>query len=60
MMLQSIPLRRLGLAEEIGQVAVFLSSPLASYITGSQVVCDGGMSLSGSALFNMGVKQASK
>ena len=58
MLLQSIPLRRLGLAEEIGHVAVFLSSPLASYITGSQIVCDGGMNLSGSALFNMSAAQA--
>ncbi|MEM7401553.1 MAG: SDR family oxidoreductase [Pseudomonadota bacterium] len=59
MLLQSIPLKRLGIAEEIGQVAVFLSSPLAAYITGSQIVCDGGMNLGGSALFNMGVNQAS-
>ena len=59
MLLQSIPLKRLGLAEEIGQVAVFLSSPLAAYITGAQLVCDGGMNLAGSALFNMGVNQAS-
>lgn len=60
MLLQSIPLKRLGQAEEIGQVAVFLSSPMASYITGTQVVCDGGMNLSGSALFNMGVSQANQ
>ena len=59
MLLQSIPLKRLGMPEEIGQVAVFLSSPLAAYITGSQIVCDGGMNLGGSALFNMGVNQAS-
>ena len=55
MLLQSIPLKRLGQAQEIGQVAVFLSSPMASYITGTQVVCDGGMNLSGSASFNMEV-----
>ena len=60
MLLQSIPLKRLGQAEEIGQVAVFLSSPLATYITGTQVVCDGGMNLAGSALFNIGVTQAGK
>jgi len=59
-LLQSIPLKRLGQSNEIGQVAVFLSSPLASYITGSQIVCDGGMNLSGSALFNMSVNQATK
>ena len=57
MLLQSIPLKRLGQAEEIGQVAVFLSSPLATYITGTQIVCDGGMNLAGSALFNMGLQQ---
>ena len=57
MLLQTIPLKRLGLAQAVGQVAVFLSSPLASYVTGSQVVCDGGMNLAGSALFNMGVNQ---
>ena len=57
MLLQSIPMKRLGLAEDIGQLAVFLSSPLASYITGSQIICDGGMNLSGSALFNMAVTQ---
>ena len=57
LLLQSIPLKRLGLPEEIGQVAVFLSSPLAAYITGSQIVCDGGMNLSGSALFNMGLAE---
>jgi NAD(P)-dependent dehydrogenase (short-subunit alcohol dehydrogenase family) len=57
MLLQSIPLKRLGLAEEIGQVAVFLASPLAAYITGSQIVCDGGMNLAGSALFNMSASQ---
>ena len=54
--LQSIPLQRFGQLEEIGQLAVFLSSPLASYITGTQVVCDGGMNLAGSALFNLGLK----
>ena len=60
MLLQSIPLKRLGEAKELGQVAVFLSSPLAAFITGTQIVCDGGMNLSGSALFNMGLNQMEK
>ena len=50
----AIPLGRMGSVDEIGQVAVFLASPLASYISGTVLVADGGQNLSGSALFNMG------
>jgi NAD(P)-dependent dehydrogenase (short-subunit alcohol dehydrogenase family) len=53
----AIPLRRMGTVDDIGQSAVFLASPLASYISGCVVVCDGGQNLSGSALFNMGAEQ---
>lgn len=37
-----IPLRRLGTPEEIAQVALFLASPRASYVTGAIVPMDGG------------------
>jgi NAD(P)-dependent dehydrogenase (short-subunit alcohol dehydrogenase family) len=47
----SIPLGRFGTVEEIGKVAVFLASPLASYVTGSMIVVDGGQNLPGSGLF---------
>jgi enoyl-[acyl-carrier-protein] reductase (NADH) len=43
--------------DDIGQLAVFLASPLASYVTGTLVVADGGQNLPGSALFNMGAAQ---
>ena len=49
-----IPLGRLGTVDEIGQVAVFLASPLASYVSGTLLVADGGQNLAGSALFNIG------
>jgi 2-deoxy-D-gluconate 3-dehydrogenase len=40
--LARIPMRRMGEPDEIGRVALFLASDLASYMTGSQVVVDGG------------------
>ena len=53
----AMPLQRLGTVDEIGQVAVFLASPLASYVSGTVVVVDGGQNLPGSALFNLGAEQ---
>ncbi len=40
---RQVPLRRLGTPEEIVKVAVFLASDDASYINGTTVVADGGM-----------------
>jgi 2,4-dienoyl-CoA reductase [(3E)-enoyl-CoA-producing], peroxisomal len=39
---EGIPLGRMGEAIEIGHAAVFLSSPSASYITGTTLIVDGG------------------
>jgi NAD(P)-dependent dehydrogenase (short-subunit alcohol dehydrogenase family) len=50
--IQNIPLRRVGMTQEIGQAAAFLSSPLAAYITGTSLWVDGGQALSGSGFFN--------
>jgi enoyl-[acyl-carrier-protein] reductase (NADH) len=51
-------MRRLGTVDDIGYTAAFLASPLASYITGCVVVCDGGSGLAGSARFNAGAEKA--
>jgi hypothetical protein len=39
---EHIPLRRYGEPQEFGQVAAFLLSPAASYITGAMIPVDGG------------------
>jgi NAD(P)-dependent dehydrogenase (short-subunit alcohol dehydrogenase family) len=38
----TIPLGRMATPIEVGHVAVFLASPLASYVSGARVTCDGG------------------
>ena len=47
---EHIPLLRMGQTDDIGQAAVFLASPLASYITGTCLIVDGGSNLPGSGL----------
>lgn len=41
-----IPMHRMGESDEIGKVALFLASEMSSYMTGSQIVVDGGALLS--------------
>jgi 3-oxoacyl-[acyl-carrier protein] reductase len=43
--LRSIPFGRLGRPEEIAQVALFLCSPLAGWVTGQNIAVDGGQML---------------
>ncbi|HEX8762423.1 MAG TPA: SDR family NAD(P)-dependent oxidoreductase [Candidatus Saccharimonadales bacterium] len=44
--LAKIPMHRMGEPDEIGTVALFLASPMSSYMTGEQIVVDGGALLS--------------
>lgn len=41
-----IPLRRMGVASELGDLIAFLASPAASFVTGQDINCDGGLSQS--------------
>lgn len=42
---ESVPLRRFGTKDELADLALFLSSDAASYMTGGVYLCDGGTSL---------------
>ena len=44
---RGVPLKRFATKDEIADLALFLSSEAASFITGAVVVCDGGQSLAG-------------
>lgn len=50
---QSLPLGRFGTKDEVAQLALFLASPGAKYITGSIHSVDGGMALCGGRLIGM-------
>jgi NAD(P)-dependent dehydrogenase (short-subunit alcohol dehydrogenase family) len=49
-----VPLGRYGRKDEIADLATFLCSDAASYVTGAVVTCDGGQTLMGGAGFRVG------
>jgi len=42
---QSVPLRRIGVPEEIAGAVVFLASPASAFMTGQSIVIDGGVTI---------------
>lgn len=45
--LRLVPLGRFGAVEDVGAMAAVLSSPITAYVTGAQVIVDGGFALPG-------------
>lgn len=51
----STPVGRAGTPEEVAHAALFLASPMSGYITGTNIIVDGGFVLSHSDLADFGV-----
>jgi NAD(P)-dependent dehydrogenase (short-subunit alcohol dehydrogenase family) len=45
MLSEKVPLKRFGLPAEVSDLVLFLSSARASFITGSNVIIDGGQTV---------------
>ena len=45
------PVGRMGTPDEIGRAIVFLASPNSGFLTGTNLVIDGGLSLAGAGRF---------
>ncbi|MNP60670.1 3-oxoacyl-[acyl-carrier-protein] reductase FabG [compost metagenome] len=43
-MVSRIPLKRIGRREEVADVVLFLASQMSSYVTGTTITIDGGLS----------------
>jgi len=50
---QAVPLQKFGSKDDVAQLALFLASPAAKYVTGSIHSVDGGMALIGGQLIGM-------
>ena len=44
--LNKTPLKRMGKEDDVSNVVVFLASSLSNYITGQNIILDGGYSIS--------------
>jgi NAD(P)-dependent dehydrogenase (short-subunit alcohol dehydrogenase family) len=60
MCVESVPLRKLGTVDMIADACLWLSSPMAAYVTGVVLPVDGGWSLGGASGLSRGIMQAIK
>lgn len=44
-MIERVPLKQLGIAEDVAKMVAYFSSDAAKFITGAEIIMDGGMSL---------------
>lgn len=58
LVVESVPLGHYGTPDDIAQAALWLSSPMARYVTGVVLPVDGGWSLGGVAAMGAGLKKA--
>lgn len=52
---KTVPLRRLGTRDDVADLALFLCSDAASYLSGGVYHCDGGQALSGGRAFDLSI-----
>lgn len=58
LVVESVPLGHYGTPDDIAEAALWLSSPMARYVTGVVLPVDGGWSLGGVAAMGAGLKKA--
>jgi len=55
---ETVPLRRTGTVDDVAQAALFLGSPLASFVSGATLAVDGASTLAGFGMLMGDLKAA--
>jgi NAD(P)-dependent dehydrogenase (short-subunit alcohol dehydrogenase family) len=58
--IESVPLKRFGTPRDIANMAMFLASPLASYVSGAVIPVDGGWSQGGVSVVGAALAEVAK
>jgi len=57
LVVESVPLGRMGTVQHIADCCLWLASPMAEYVTGTVIPVDGGWSLGGTSVSSAGMKK---